>query len=67
MYKVVSVERQGDSVFTNEYTFDNSREANLKYDKELEKTDVVDVRIWFYTEVKRFVKHKDKKTDNDTL
>ena len=61
MYKIVSVERVGDSVFKSEYDTNDINDARAKYNEEKKKLYVVDVRMWYCTELERFVRHKPKK------
>ena len=58
MYRVVSIERLGDSVFKNEYDIENIKDARSKYEQEKAKPNVVDIRLWFCTEIERFTKEK---------
>ena len=60
MYKIISIQRQGDSVFKSEYDANTISEANTIYDKEIKKSDVVDVKLMFCTEVKRFKKQNNQ-------
>ena len=61
MYKLVSIERMGNSVFRNEFNFEDIKEAKDKYNKEKDNVNVVDVRLWYCVEVERFCRHKDNK------
>ena len=64
MYKLVAIERVGDSVFKNETNFKDIKEAKEKYNEEKDNPNVVDIRLWYCVEIERFCRHnnmKDKK------
>ncbi len=56
MYRIISIERQGDSVFKNEYEFTELKDAKNKFNDEKNNKDIVDIRLWFCTEIERFIK-----------
>ena len=64
MYKVVRVERFIDTVFCDDFKFPTKKEAEAFFEKEKEKSEVVDISLWGIIpygedkELKRFVKKK---------
>ena len=58
MYKIVAMERMGDSVFRNEYNFKELKYAKEKYEKEKSNSNIEDVRLWYCVELERFVRNK---------
>ena len=56
MYRIVCIERQGDTVFKTEIDTNDLKEARDVYNKEKTKKDAVDVRLWYCTELERFVR-----------
>lgn len=61
MYKIVSIERLGDSVFRNEYEYLESKDAKNKYNEEKNNPNVVDVKLWYCVEIERFCRDKSSK------
>lgn len=63
MYKVVRMERQDDSVFRDDFMFPDRKEAESFYSGECKKLTVVDIRLFYCSDVcgerelARFVRH----------
>ena len=56
MYRIISIERLGNSVFKNEYEFEELKDARNKFNDEKNNKDIVDIILWFCTEIERFKK-----------
>ena len=64
MYKLVTIERLGNSVFKSELEFTDINEAKMKFNKEKSNANIVDIRLWYCVEVERFSRNNDKKKND---